>query len=48
MVDLPTGTVSYLFTGIEDSTRLLEGLGEVYVDVLETHHGLLPATDWLR
>ena len=41
MADLPTGTVSFLFTDIEGSTKLLEELGEVYVDLLEEHHLVL-------
>ena len=32
--DLPAGTVTFLFTDIEGSTRLLEELGERYVDAL--------------
>ena len=35
MRDLPTGTVTLLFTGIEGSTRLLQQLGERYAGVLE-------------
>src|SRR5947209_1219239 len=34
MPDLPTGTVTLLFTDIEGSTRLLRQLGEHYSDVL--------------
>jgi class 3 adenylate cyclase len=30
----PTGTVTFLFTDIEGSTRLLQRLGDVYGDVL--------------
>ena len=39
--DLPTGTVTFLFTDIEGSTRLLDALGDRYPDVLETHQRLL-------
>jgi predicted ATPase/class 3 adenylate cyclase len=39
--DLPTGTVTFLFTDIEGSTRLLDRLGDGYRDVLETHQRLL-------
>ena len=40
--DLPTGTVTFLFTDIEESTRLLKRLGrERYGEVLERHHTLL-------
>jgi hypothetical protein len=36
--DLPTGTVTFLFTDIEGSTRLIEDLGEDgYVDALAAH-----------
>jgi predicted ATPase len=41
MTELPTGTVTLLFTDIEGSTRLLDNLGERYVDVLAEHHRLL-------
>ena len=34
---LPTGTVTLLFSDIEGSTRLLEHLGESYVEVLDEH-----------
>ena len=43
MVDLPTGTVTLLFTDIEGSTRLLERLGDRYVQVLAAHQELLRA-----
>jgi predicted ATPase len=35
---LPTGTVTFLFTDIEGSTRLLDELGEGYAEVLAEHH----------
>jgi class 3 adenylate cyclase len=39
---LPHGTVTFLFTDIEGSTRLLERLGRArYREVLETHRELL-------
>ena len=38
---LPTGTVTFLFTDIEGSTRLLGQLAERYGPVLEEHHRLL-------
>ncbi|HEY4606404.1 MAG TPA: adenylate/guanylate cyclase domain-containing protein, partial [Acidimicrobiia bacterium] len=38
---LPTGTVTFLFTDIEGSTRLVQSLGDAWVPVLETHHRLL-------
>ena len=41
-VDLPNGTVTFLFTDIEGSTRLLRELGPVrYADVLEEHRRVL-------
>jgi predicted ATPase len=38
---LPTGTVTFLFTDIEGSTRLLHELGDRYTDVLAEHRRLL-------
>ena len=35
MSNLPTGTVTLLFTDIEGSTRLLQQLGDRYASVLE-------------
>jgi predicted ATPase/class 3 adenylate cyclase len=37
----PTGTVTFLFTDIEGSTRLLHDLGDRYRDALEDHRRLL-------
>ena len=39
--ELPTGTVTFLFTDIEGSTRLLKRLGARYAQVLDEHHRLL-------
>jgi predicted ATPase/class 3 adenylate cyclase len=39
--DLPTGTVTFLFSDIEGSTRLLQGLGAGYQEILESHQQLL-------
>jgi len=39
----PTGTVTFLFTDIEGSTRLLQQLRERYADVLATHAKLIRA-----
>ncbi len=36
MTALPTGTVTFLFTDIEGSTRLLQKLGDRYAEVLAT------------
>ena len=41
MSTLPTGTLTFLFTDIEGSTRVLEALGDAYRSVLERHHALL-------
>lgn len=38
---LPTGTVTFLFTDIEGSTRLVQALGEGWVSVLEAHNILV-------
>ncbi len=45
--DLPTGTVSLVFTDIEGSTRLLESAGPLYGDLLAAHHRTLRAV-WAR
>src|SRR5262245_21835322 len=41
MSELPSGTVTLLFTDIEESTRLLQDLGHRYGDVLAHHHALI-------
>jgi predicted ATPase/class 3 adenylate cyclase len=41
MQDLPTGTVTFMFTDIEGSTRLLERLGERYEDVQGRHDAII-------
>ncbi|MEA2485945.1 MAG: hypothetical protein QOD46_1056, partial [Actinomycetota bacterium] len=41
MVDLPRGTVTFLFTDIEGSTRLLQELGGQYATVLREHREIL-------
>jgi predicted ATPase/class 3 adenylate cyclase len=43
MAELPTGTVTLLFTDIEGSTRLLERLGNRYLGVLGEHRRVLRA-----
>jgi len=40
-MELPNGTVTFLFTDIEGSTRLLADLGAQYASVLDTHRHLL-------
>ncbi len=39
--ELPTGTVTFLFTDIEGSTRLLEELGARYVEALAEHRRIV-------
>jgi len=41
MRELPTGTVTFLFTDIEGSTRLLHELGDSYADALSEHRRVL-------
>src|ERR1044072_803556 len=41
MRDLPTGTVTFLFTDIEGSTRLLHEHGERYAELLAEHRRIL-------
>jgi YVTN family beta-propeller protein len=41
MAELPTGTVTFLFTDIEGSTQLVKQLRDAYGDVLTTHQTLL-------
>jgi predicted ATPase/class 3 adenylate cyclase len=40
MSDPPSGTVTFLFADIEDSTRLLHQLGDRYLKVIEDYHRL--------
>jgi class 3 adenylate cyclase len=39
--ELPGGTVTFLFTDIEGSTRLLQELGDAYSEVVRDHRSLL-------
>ncbi|MDP9249896.1 MAG: adenylate/guanylate cyclase domain-containing protein, partial [Chloroflexota bacterium] len=41
MPTLPVGTVTFLFTDIEGSTRLVQELGDRFRPALETHHAIL-------
>jgi predicted ATPase/class 3 adenylate cyclase len=41
MTDLPTGTVTFLFTDIEGSTGLLQSLGDRYPAVLDEHAAII-------
>ncbi len=43
MPELPTGTVTFLFTDIEGSTRLLHELGEDYAEALSEHRRVIRA-----
>ena len=42
-MELPTGTVTFLFSDIEGSTRLLQRIGDRYADVLATYREILRA-----
>src|SRR5437667_7339741 len=41
MGEPPVGTVTFLFTDVEGSTRLLHELGDAYADALAEHRRLL-------
>jgi class 3 adenylate cyclase len=41
VTSLPSGTVTFLFTDIEGSTRLLQELGESYAHVVDDHRRLM-------
>ncbi len=42
MRDLPSGTVTFLFTDVEGSTKLLDDLGaETYAQVLQEHRRIV-------
>jgi predicted ATPase/class 3 adenylate cyclase len=43
VTDLPTGTVTFLFTDIEGSTRLAQELGEAWPPLLERHREIARA-----
>ncbi len=43
MRGLPEGTITFLFTDLEGSTRLLQHIGDRYAGVLADHHRLLRA-----
>ena len=44
MPELPSGTVTFLFTDIERSTQTVEAMGnEAYADALDAHRGLIRA-----
>lgn len=39
--ELPTGTVTFVFTDIEGSTSMVQRLGETFAEVLERHHSVM-------
>ena len=41
MPELPTGTITFMFTDIEGSTRLVQEHGDRYGTLLEAHHRIL-------
>ncbi|TMF03683.1 MAG: adenylate/guanylate cyclase domain-containing protein, partial [Chloroflexi bacterium] len=41
MTALPSGTVTFLFTDIEGSTKLMQELGDKYVQAQVDHHAIL-------
>jgi DNA-binding NarL/FixJ family response regulator/class 3 adenylate cyclase len=41
MPELPTGTVTFVFTDVEGSTRLVRDLGDSYVSVISDHRRLV-------
>ena len=43
MTALPSGTVTFLFTDIEGSTKLMQQLGDAYVQAQVDHHAILRA-----
>ncbi|HZB04295.1 MAG TPA: adenylate/guanylate cyclase domain-containing protein, partial [Actinomycetota bacterium] len=44
MTELPTGTLTFVFTDIDGSTNLARTLGERWPGVLAEHHGILRGT----
>ena len=44
MSSLPTGTVTFVFTDIEGSTRLLQQLGDAYAEVTRDHRRIVRDT----
>jgi predicted ATPase/class 3 adenylate cyclase len=39
--ELPTGTVTFMFTDIEGSTALVQSVGDRFASLLEDHHGII-------
>jgi class 3 adenylate cyclase len=48
MPELPSGTVTFAFTDVEDSTELLKRLGDGYADVLTAHRKIIRETFSVR
>jgi hypothetical protein len=48
MTELPTGTVTFLFTDIEGSTRLLQELGGEYGSLQDRHASIIRNGDRRR
>ncbi|HUF01308.1 MAG TPA: adenylate/guanylate cyclase domain-containing protein, partial [Gaiellaceae bacterium] len=44
MTELPAGTVTFVFTDIEDSTELLKRLGNGYTELLTGHRRIVRET----
>jgi predicted ATPase/class 3 adenylate cyclase len=42
-VSLPRGTLTFLFTDVENSTRLMQEIGDRYVEAQNAHHAILRA-----
>jgi predicted ATPase/class 3 adenylate cyclase len=42
-LSLPRGTLTFLFTDVENSTRLMQEIGERYVEAQNAHHAILRA-----
>ena len=42
-MSLPRGTLTFLFTDVENSTRLMHEIGERYVEAQNAHHAILRA-----
>ncbi len=39
--ELPTGTVTFMFTDIEGSTELLQSVGEIFGELLDAHYSIV-------
>ena len=48
MAELPSGTVTFLFTAVEGSTRLLKQLRDRYIEVSPNGYGILVDQLWVR